>query len=160
MLKTPSSPKSSAQFNLRRQPKNMTRLEIQDCCRLTIDAVDLQSLRPFLFLFALLLFMTSSAMPTVNAITRSRQVLDTGWKFREAGKSEWHNATVPGCVHTDLLQNKLIEDPFYRDNEPKLQWIGKVDWEYESVFRSNRKRSKHNMSNWYLPVWILMRKFS
>ena len=74
-------------------------------------------------------------MPTVNAITRSRQVLNTGWKFREAGKSEWHNATVPGCVHTDLLQNKLIEDPFYRDNEPKLQWIGKVDWEYESVFQ-------------------------
>ncbi|HKE57733.1 MAG TPA: glycoside hydrolase family 2 protein [Pyrinomonadaceae bacterium] len=74
-------------------------------------------------------------MPTVNAITRSRQYLNTGWKFRQADKNDWYAATVPGCVHTDLLKNKLIDNPFYRDNEQKLQWIGKVDWEYESVFQ-------------------------
>ena len=28
----------------------------------------------------------------------------------------------------------MIEDPFYRDNEKKLQWIGKTDWEYETTF--------------------------
>ncbi|HEY6187781.1 MAG TPA: glycoside hydrolase family 2 protein [Pyrinomonadaceae bacterium] len=60
--------------------------------------------------------------------------LNTGWKFREAGKDTWYGATVPGCVHTDLLQNKLIGDPFYRDNEQKLQWIGKTDWEYQLTF--------------------------
>jgi beta-mannosidase len=58
----------------------------------------------------------------------------TGWQFREAGKDKWYPATVPGCVHTDLLNNKLIEDPFYRDNEQKLQWIGKTDWEYQTSF--------------------------
>ena len=58
----------------------------------------------------------------------------TGWEFREAGKDKWYPATVPGCVHTDLLDNKLIEDPFYRDNENKLQWIGKTDWEYQTSF--------------------------
>jgi beta-mannosidase len=58
----------------------------------------------------------------------------TGWQFREAGKDKWYPATVPGCVHTDLLNNKLIEDPFYRDNEPKLQWIGKTNWEYQTTF--------------------------
>ena len=41
---------------------------------------------------------------------------------------------MPGCVHTDLLNNKLIEDPFYRDNEQKQQWIGKTDWEYQTTF--------------------------
>jgi beta-mannosidase len=84
-------------------------------------------------------------MPTVNAITRSRQVLNTGWKFRQKDKSEWYTATVPGCVHTDLLNNKLIDDPFYRDNEQKLQWIGKVDWEYESVFqvKAETLKAKH-----------------
>jgi beta-mannosidase len=61
--------------------------------------------------------------------------LTTGWKFREVNKIEWHPATVPGCVHTDLLANKLIDDPFYRDNEKRLQWIGKTDWEYTSTFR-------------------------
>ncbi|HLE64261.1 MAG TPA: glycoside hydrolase family 2 protein, partial [Pyrinomonadaceae bacterium] len=40
----------------------------------------------------------------------------------------------PGCVHIDLLNNKLIDDPFYRDNEQKLQWIGKTDWEYQTTF--------------------------
>src|SRR6266403_2734742 len=58
----------------------------------------------------------------------------SGWQFREVGKDTWYSASVPGCVHTDLLNNKLIEDPFYRDNEKKLQWIGKTDWEYRSTF--------------------------
>jgi beta-mannosidase len=60
--------------------------------------------------------------------------LHAGWKFREAGQKDWHPATVPGCVHTDLLHDGLIEDPFYRDNEAKLQWIGKTDWEYQTTF--------------------------
>ncbi|HEX7176318.1 MAG TPA: glycoside hydrolase family 2 protein [Pyrinomonadaceae bacterium] len=62
-------------------------------------------------------------------------LLHDGWTFREAGKDAWHAATVPGCVHTDLLSAGLIEDPFYRDNEKKLQWIGKTDWEYRTTFR-------------------------
>ena len=58
--------------------------------------------------------------------------VNSGWQFREVGKYTWHAATVPGCVHTDLLTNKLIEDPFYRDNEQKQQWIRKTDWEYQT----------------------------
>ena len=60
--------------------------------------------------------------------------LHAGWKFRAAGKPDWHAAAVPGCVHTDLLANRLIEDPFFRDNEARQQWIGKTDWEYETTF--------------------------
>ena len=41
---------------------------------------------------------------------------------------------MPGCVHTDLLATKQIEDPLYRDNELRVQWIGKVDWKYETTF--------------------------
>ena len=67
-------------------------------------------------------------------MSSSRIFLDTGWQFREVGKDTWHPATVPGCVHTDLLNDKLIDDPFYRDNEQKLQWIGKTDWEYQTTF--------------------------
>lgn len=65
---------------------------------------------------------------------RYRLALDKGWTFREAGKGEWMKASVPGSVHTDLLANGRIEDPFYRDNERKLQWIGKTDWEYRTTF--------------------------
>ncbi len=43
-------------------------------------------------------------------------------------------ATVPGCVHTDLLANGLLEDPFWRDNSAKCQWIENEDWVYRCRF--------------------------
>ncbi|MDR3609343.1 MAG: glycoside hydrolase family 2 TIM barrel-domain containing protein [Ignavibacteriaceae bacterium] len=46
----------------------------------------------------------------------------------------WFKAVVPGTVHTDLLNNKLIPDPFYSDNELGLQWIGNMDWDYRTEF--------------------------
>ncbi|MBS1673689.1 MAG: glycoside hydrolase family 2 protein [Actinobacteria bacterium] len=45
------------------------------------------------------------------------------------------DATVPGCVHTDLLSAGLIPDPYLDDNEALLAWIGLVDWTYELRFR-------------------------
>ncbi len=60
--------------------------------------------------------------------------LHEGWQFTRAGSDHWKPATVPGCVHLDLLANKQIPDPFYRTNEQKLQWIGKSDWEYRLNF--------------------------
>jgi beta-mannosidase len=56
------------------------------------------------------------------------------WQFSQAGKNEWLAASVPGSVHTDLIQNKKIEDPYYRLNEHDVQWIDKVDWEYKTSF--------------------------
>ncbi|KAA6303578.1 MAG: Exo-beta-D-glucosaminidase [Candidatus Ordinivivax streblomastigis] len=60
--------------------------------------------------------------------------LNSGWKFRQARLTHWYPATVPGVVHTDLLANKIIEDPFFRLNERGLQWIDKEDWMYETHF--------------------------
>ena len=69
-----------------------------------------------------------------NGVMKTEIPLNSGWKFHESGKTKWLPATVPGCVHTDLLSNKKIEDPFYRDNEKSQQWIGKTNWEYETTF--------------------------
>lgn len=66
--------------------------------------------------------------------------LDNGWEFRQlipdahSSNGEWLPATVPGDVHLDLLANKKIPDPFYRDNEAKLQWIENASWEYQLRF--------------------------
>src|SRR6266487_1859573 len=65
---------------------------------------------------------------------KTKLLLHADWKFRQVGTTTWYPATIPGCVHTDLMNNKLIDDPFYRDNEQKLQWIGKTDWEYQTTF--------------------------
>ena len=47
-------------------------------------------------------------------------------------------ATVPGTIHTDLLNNKIIDDPFYSDNELRIYWIPKCDWLYQTKFDFKR----------------------
>ena len=42
-------------------------------------------------------------------------------------------ATVPGCVHTDLLALDLIPDPLIGRHEDEVQWIGACDWRYRST---------------------------
>ncbi|PIU45631.1 MAG: hypothetical protein COS95_02835 [Ignavibacteriales bacterium CG07_land_8_20_14_0_80_59_12] len=67
--------------------------------------------------------------------------LDGEWNFRAirgtGGPAEArspHPARVPGTVHTDLLANGLIPDPFFRDAETEVQWIENLDWEYQRTF--------------------------
>ncbi len=45
-------------------------------------------------------------------------------------------ATVPGCVHTDLLAADLIADPYLDENERLLEWIGHTSWRYSTTFRA------------------------
>ncbi len=83
------------------------------------------------------LYSDESLPHSKNLSTRSnmtRHSLDGRWLFRQANKEEWYKATVPGCVHTDLMDNGLIPDPYYRDNETKVQWIEKENWEYRKEF--------------------------
>jgi beta-mannosidase len=58
--------------------------------------------------------------------------INADWKFHKVGNTDWHKAVVPGCIHTDLINNKIIADPFFRDNESKVQWIDKYSWEYKT----------------------------
>ena len=44
------------------------------------------------------------------------------------------SATVPGCAHTDLLKHGIIEDPFWRDNSKKCEWIENEDFTYTCTF--------------------------
>lgn len=74
-------------------------------------------------------------LPGIIALCQVEKVsIDQHWKFRHAGKQEWLPATVPGTVHTDLLANKKIEDPFFGTNEIALQWIDTSSWEYQTEF--------------------------
>ena len=60
--------------------------------------------------------------------------LGGAWKLQRVGVGRRFPATVPGCVHTDLLNAGAIEDPFYRDNELKVKWVGEADWIYSRTF--------------------------
>ncbi|MEM7800816.1 MAG: glycoside hydrolase family 2 protein [Chloroflexota bacterium] len=63
-----------------------------------------------------------------------RQSLNASWEFSQAHTDRWHPATVPGCVHTDLRAAGQVADPYYRDNESDLQWIGETAWIYRRTF--------------------------
>ncbi|HTV64871.1 MAG TPA: glycoside hydrolase family 2 protein [Bryocella sp.] len=87
-----------------------------------------------------LLFVFFALVAYLHATQPESQELNSGWEFRAlnaAGHPEvsgWHKAQVPGVVQTDLLAAQLIPDPFYGDNESRLQWIGLTDWEYRTTF--------------------------
>ena len=57
---------------------------------------------------------------------------------------DWHPAQVPGVVQTDLLRDGLIPDPFYQDNDTRLQWIGLTDWEYRTTFQADAATLAHD----------------
>lgn len=55
----------------------------------------------------LILFIITVA--TARLITN----LNKGWKFRRSDNNTWYPANVPSTIHMDLLDNKLIEDPYF-----------------------------------------------
>jgi len=65
------------------------------------------------------------------------------WNFRKGNDNQWFPAKVPGTVHTDLLSNQLISDPFFGANEKQLQWIENEDWQYQTTFTISKAELKH-----------------
>jgi beta-mannosidase len=79
---------------------------------------------------------------TLSAQSTS-QTLHQNWQFRQVGTEQWHSATLPGTVHTDLFANGIIEDPFKDNNEIEQQWIEKVNWEYKTIFDVSEDQFPH-----------------
>jgi beta-mannosidase len=72
--------------------------------------------------------------PAAPAVLRLS--LDGEWEFRQAGRGTWTKATVPGCVHTDLMGAGLIPDPFFGRNELDVRWIEDRSWVYRRAFEA------------------------
>ena len=79
------------------------------------------------------LFITSC----LNQKNDKVEIFINNWEFREQG-NQWFPAIVPGSIHLDLYSNNLIDDPFYRANENKLQWVENKQWEYKAEFNLDR----------------------
>jgi beta-mannosidase len=99
--------------------------------------------------FGLVALALGSSVSGVAAQATSR-ALEAKWEFRAISKTDraelqdWHPAQVPGVVQTDLLKDGLIPDPFYQDNDTKLQWIGLTDWEYRTTFEADAATLGHD----------------
>ncbi len=84
--------------------------------------------------FILLMLTAMCSGGSVRADGVARLDLGGAWQVTKEGTSETIPAVVPGCIHTDLLAAKKIPDPFYRDNEKAVQWVGEANWLYRRSF--------------------------
>ncbi|MBK7239538.1 MAG: hypothetical protein IPI00_05035 [Flavobacteriales bacterium] len=69
--------------------------------------------------------------------------LHDGWSFCQVGKEQWYPAEVPGVVHTDLLRNGLIPDPYLGNNMDSVQWIENEAWIYKRTIIATDTLLKH-----------------
>ncbi|XP_061103135.1 beta-mannosidase isoform X2 [Conger conger] len=60
--------------------------------------------------------------------------LNGKWTVSNSNGSLSFGADVPGCVHTGLLKQGLIQDPYYRFNDLAYRWISLDNWTYTSTF--------------------------
>jgi beta-mannosidase len=96
------------------------------------------------WLMGALLALVLATPPPGMATSLATQALDAGWQFRllpgdshaatYPRAAQWLPASVPGMVQTDLMAAKLLPDPYWRDNEAKIQWVGLADWQYRTRF--------------------------
>ena len=82
----------------------------------------------------LILYLSFAVKLLLSQNIQTIQNIDSGWQFKKLNDHSWLPAKVPGTVHTDLLANGVIKDPYYRLNEKKIQWIDKKDWLYQTSF--------------------------
>jgi len=66
-------------------------------------------------------------------------ILKNGWKLylidsQEESKCKVIDIDIPCTVFDALVSRKVIEDPFYGDNEYKVSWVYESDWCYECRF--------------------------
>ena len=65
---------------------------------------------------------------------KTRSLNNEQWLFQKNGEEFWLKSSVPGSVHTDLMSNNVIPDPYLDINNTKLEWVEKEDWTYKTSF--------------------------
>jgi beta-mannosidase len=56
------------------------------------------------------------------------------WTVRKAGAKKAFPASVPGCVHADLIAAGELVDPLSRSQFESCGWVAESEWIYEKVF--------------------------
>lgn len=80
----------------------------------------------------------------LSAQFSQRNLSSENWQFKNSKDQNWLPAKVPGTVHLDLMDNKIIPDPFKDENEKKVQWIENEDWDYQTAFTVSSQELKND----------------
>lgn len=86
----------------------------------------------------LISLLISCNQPKQEGVIKSI-TLHSNWQFSQENSEAWYPAMVPGVVHLDLFANKLIEDPYWENNELKQRWIEEENWVYKTTFKIDDK---------------------
>jgi beta-mannosidase len=87
---------------------------------------------------SLVIFLFATIQPGFSQDEDGILSLNGTWQMHQQGSQKIYNSEVPGVVHLDLIDNKVIADPFYATWEEKVQWVSDTGWVYEKYFELDR----------------------
>ncbi len=70
--------------------------------------------------------------------------LEGKWNLKQDSKSINIATQIPGSVFEALIENDIIEDPFYGENEHEVSWVYDSDWIYETHFDIDPRFLEHS----------------
>lgn len=88
-------------------------------------------LKAVFFITTVLLFYSCGGILETSTIQIS---LNDKWLVKSENDSIQFITNIPIEVHSDLYKNRIMEHPFFGDNEKRTQWVAKRNWVYEKEF--------------------------
>jgi beta-mannosidase len=70
-----------------------------------------------------------------------KEFVGMDWVWRNSVKADtrdtrwWYQATVPGSVLNDLMDNQMVPDPHFELNSKLVEWVSARTWVYKKSFR-------------------------
>lgn len=89
------------------------------------------------YLNVLMLFVTGFLISSCGGIIEmpvKEIFIDKNWSIKTENDSIRIVTDIPNEIHLDLYNNKVIEHPFFGDNEKRVQWVADKNWIYEKDF--------------------------
>ena len=71
----------------------------------------------------ILFFLFCLIQNIIFAQSSERNLSSEKWQFKNVKDQKWLTATVPGTVHLDLMNNKIIPDPFKDETKKKFSGL-------------------------------------
>ncbi|MFA5417185.1 MAG: glycoside hydrolase family 2 TIM barrel-domain containing protein [Bacteroidales bacterium] len=88
--------------------------------------------------FKSLLFLVIPFIVSCNQSNTERfDLKKLNWNLQSFTDSIAVDSVDPGDVHLALMSKGIIGDPFFRDNEKKVQWVGNTSWCFSTTFDVN-----------------------
>lgn len=79
------------------------------------------------------LMAASSPPPRLRLQAGSKHELKH-WSLSAVGDSAQYAVQAPSVVQAELIKYGKLPDPYYRNNEPLVQWVSEQDWVYTTEF--------------------------